>query len=115
WQEVFVEQFVIDGARENFFVIEKMHLLLVAHGDVRMFLKKVMQRCCPRFLRPRKDEIESLYFSPLLKHLLQVIITKGRLARPRRLHRPINRPEVVAHSSALYAGRCLSLPRFREN
>ena len=80
----------MDGARENFVVIEKMHLLLVAHGDVRMFLEKIMQRCCPRFLRPRKDEIESPYFSPLLKHLLQVIITKGRLARPRRLARPIN-------------------------
>src|SRR5881409_3318104 len=50
-----------------------MHLLLVAHRDVRMFREKIMQRRRPRFLCTCQNEIESLDLSPLLKHLLQVI------------------------------------------
>ncbi len=63
-----MQKLVIHLAREDFFVIEEMHLLLVAHGDVWVFRQKIMQRCRAGFLRARQNKIEPLYFARFLRH-----------------------------------------------
>ena len=44
---MFMEQFVIDPASENLFIVEEVHFLLVAHGDAGMLCEKIMKRGCP--------------------------------------------------------------------
>ena len=63
-----MQKLVIHLAGEDFFVIEEMHLLLVAHVDVWVFRQKIMQRCRPRFLCAGQNETQPLYFARFLRH-----------------------------------------------
>ena len=60
-----VQLLVVDIGNEHGVVIEKMHLLLVAHGDVRMPAQEIMQRRRAGFLRTGQNEIEPVNFAAL--------------------------------------------------
>ena len=49
-----MQHVVIDGTGEDFFVVEEMHFLLIAHRDVRMFAQKIMERGRSRFCAPAR-------------------------------------------------------------
>ena len=64
-----VQLFVIDRPRENFFVIKKVNLLLVAHRNIGVPVQEIMQRGRPRFLCARNNEIEAFdCVTPGLEH-----------------------------------------------
>ena len=66
-----MQQFVIDRARKNLVVIEKMHLLPVGQSDLRMPFQKIVERGRARFLRTRDNEIEPFNLSTFpTKHYL---------------------------------------------
>ena len=55
---MFVQALVIDLGNKQRVVIEKMHFLLAAHGDVRVSAQKIMQGRGPGFLRAGQNEIQ---------------------------------------------------------
>jgi hypothetical protein len=61
--KVFVQKLVTNWASKNFFVVEEMHLLLIAHPDVGVSGQKIMQRRRSGFLCARQNEIEPVDLS----------------------------------------------------